>query len=76
MSDSEPLVKLVGHLVETFVTMKNVDPGSEVVEKVLQLMLCVIVGLCSSKDTPALLRVSVQWESVFDLRSQRYCFIF
>lgn len=54
--------------------MKNVDPQSEVIEKVLQLMLCVIGGLSSSKNMPALLRVSLQWESVFDTRSQRYCF--
>lgn len=76
-TDSEPLVNLVDQLLDTFVvrslTMKDVDPDSEVIEKVLQLMLCVIGGLSSSENMPALLRVSLQWEPVFDIRSQRYC---
>ncbi|XP_047962589.1 small subunit processome component 20 homolog isoform X2 [Salvia hispanica] len=71
---SEPLVKLVDQLVETFVVrslaMNNIDPHSEVIEKVLQLMLCVIGGLSDTKNMPALLRVSVKWESVFDIRSR------
>ncbi|KAL1533475.1 small subunit processome component 20 isoform X1 [Salvia divinorum] len=74
MTDSEPLVKLVDQLVETFVVrslaMTNTDLHSEVIEKVLQLMLCVIGGLSDSKNMPALLRVSVEWESVFDIRSR------
>ena len=75
---SEPLVKLVDQLVETFVVrslaMNNIDPHSEVIEKVLQLMLCVIGGLSDTKNMPALLRVSVKWESVFDIRSRTYAF--
>ncbi|XP_042033869.1 small subunit processome component 20 homolog [Salvia splendens] len=73
MTASEPLVKLVDQLVETFVVrslaMNNIDPHSEVIEKVLQLILCVIGGLSDTKNMPALLRVSVKWESVFDIRS-------
>ncbi|KAG6388570.1 hypothetical protein SASPL_149999 [Salvia splendens] len=74
MTASEPLVKLVDQLVETFVVhslaMNYIDPHSEVIEKVLQLILCVIGGLSDTKNMPALLRVSVKWESVFDIRSQ------
>ncbi|KAL1538273.1 small subunit processome component 20 [Salvia divinorum] len=74
VTDSEPLVKLVDQLVETFVvrspTMKNIDLHSEVIEKVLQLMLCVIGCLSDSKNMPALLLVSVQWEPVFNIRSR------
>ena len=77
-ADFEPLVKLVDQLVETFVvcppTMKKMDLHSEVIEKVLKLMLCVIGCLSDSKNMPALLLVSVQWESVFNIRSRRYCF--
>lgn len=78
-TDFEPLVKLISQLVETFfvpcLTMKNVDPHSQVVEKVLQLMLCVIGGLSSSKNMPALRQVSLQWESVFDITSERYLIV-
>ncbi|KAL6577838.1 hypothetical protein OROMI_010166 [Orobanche minor] len=69
IADFEPLTKLIRQLVETFfvpcLTIKNVDPHSQVVEKVLQLMLCVIGGLSSSKNMPASL-----WESVFDITSE------
>ncbi|KAG6399207.1 hypothetical protein SASPL_140683 [Salvia splendens] len=75
ITDSQTLVKLVDQLVETFVvrslTMDNMNLHSEVIEKVLQLMLCVIDRLSDSKNMPALLLVSVQWESVFNIRSQR-----
>ncbi|XP_047962279.1 small subunit processome component 20 homolog [Salvia hispanica] len=74
ITDFEPLVKLVDQLVETFVvcppTMKKMDLHSEVIEKVLKLMLCVIGCLSDSKNMPALLLVSVQWESVFNIRSR------
>ncbi|KAK6117591.1 hypothetical protein DH2020_048670 [Rehmannia glutinosa] len=74
ISDYEAMVELVGLLVQTFVipqlTMKIVDTHPEVIDKVLQLMLCVIGGLSSSKNMPALLRVSSQWEPVFNLRSR------
>ncbi|KAH6788665.1 hypothetical protein C2S51_003671 [Perilla frutescens var. frutescens] len=64
------LVKLVGQLVETFViqcpTTKNVDLHYEVIEKVLQLMLCIIGGFSSSNNMPDL----GQWEPVFDIRSR------
>ncbi|KAH6786084.1 hypothetical protein C2S51_038539 [Perilla frutescens var. frutescens] len=69
ITDSEPLVKLVGQLVETFVirglTMKNVDSHSEVIEKVLQLMLCVIGGLSTSKNM-----LPPEWKLVFDMKSR------
>ncbi|KAK6117565.1 hypothetical protein DH2020_048693 [Rehmannia glutinosa] len=74
VEDYEAMVELVGLLVPTFViphlTMKIVDTHPEVIDKVLQLMLCVIGGLSSSKNMPALLRVSSQWEPVFNLRSR------
>ncbi|KAH6811413.1 hypothetical protein C2S51_025175 [Perilla frutescens var. frutescens] len=64
------LVNLVGQLVETYViqcpTTKSVDLHSEVIEKVLQLMLCIIDGFSSSNNMPDL----GQWEPVFDIRSR------
>ncbi|KAL7121582.1 hypothetical protein ACP275_02G190700 [Erythranthe tilingii] len=72
-SDYEPLVEVVDLLVQNFVNpflaKKDVDPHREVIDSVLQLIVCIIDGLSSSKNMPALLRVSSQWESVFDLRS-------
>ncbi|XP_057768678.1 uncharacterized protein LOC130988750 [Salvia miltiorrhiza] len=74
IADSETLIELIGKLVETFfvpcLTMKNVDPHFQVIEKVMQLMLCVIGGLSSSKNMSALLRVCLQWELVFDIASE------
>ncbi|KAL0433003.1 UNVERIFIED_CONTAM: hypothetical protein Slati_2634600 [Sesamum latifolium] len=61
------MVELVGLLL----TMKIVDPDSEVLDKVLQLMLCILDGLSNYKKMQALLQVSSQWVPVFDLRSQR-----
>ncbi|KAG8377667.1 hypothetical protein BUALT_Bualt08G0056700 [Buddleja alternifolia] len=72
--DYRAMVELVGLLVQTFInpflTMKIVDQHSEVIDKVLQLILCIIDGLSSSKNMPDLLHVSSQWELVFDLRSR------
>ncbi|KAL1538797.1 small subunit processome component 20 [Salvia divinorum] len=74
ITEIEPLVKHLHQLVETFVvhlpTMKKMDLHSEVIEKVLQLILCVIGCLSDSKNMPALLLVSVLWESVFNIRSR------
>ncbi|KAL3622254.1 hypothetical protein CASFOL_033665 [Castilleja foliolosa] len=75
ISDYEPMAGLVDQLVQTFfipnLTMEVVDTHAEVIDKVLQLMLCVIGGFASSKNMTALLRVSSHWERVFYLRSQR-----
>ncbi|KAL6493967.1 hypothetical protein OROGR_031876 [Orobanche gracilis] len=74
ISDYETMVELVGLLVQTYfaphVTVKVVDTHTEVIDKVLQLMVCVIGGLASSMNMTALLRVSSQWEPVFDLKAR------
>ncbi|KAL6569638.1 hypothetical protein OROMI_014152 [Orobanche minor] len=73
ISDYEAMVELVGLLVQTYfaphLTVK-VGSHTDVIDKVLQLMACVIGGLASSMNMPALLRVSSQWEPVFDLRAR------
>lgn len=78
-TDFEPFVELVGLHVQTFITpyltTKTFEAHSEVIEKVLQLILCTVDGLFSSKNMPVLLRVISEWEPVFEIRSRRYCFI-
>ncbi|KAL0288362.1 UNVERIFIED_CONTAM: Small subunit processome component 20 [Sesamum calycinum] len=66
ISDYQTMVELVGLLL----TMKVVDPDSEIIDKILQLMLCIVDGLSNYKKMQALLQVSSQWVPVFDLRSQ------
>ncbi|KAL0396969.1 UNVERIFIED_CONTAM: hypothetical protein Scaly_0145300 [Sesamum calycinum] len=67
VEDYQTMVELVGLLL----TMKVVDPDSEIIDKILQLMLCIVDGLSNYKKMQALLQVSSQWVPVFDLRSQR-----
>ncbi|KAL3626591.1 hypothetical protein CASFOL_030140 [Castilleja foliolosa] len=71
ISDYEPMAELVDQLVQTFfIPNLTMDTHTEVIDKVLQLMLCVIRGYDSSKNMTALLRASSHWERVFYLRSQ------
>ncbi|KAL8494904.1 hypothetical protein ACS0TY_019169 [Phlomoides rotata] len=74
ITDFEPFVELVGLHVQTFIiptlAMKTFDTHSEVIEKVLQLILCTIDGLFSAKNTSVLLRVTSEWEPVFEIRSR------
>ncbi|KAL3835007.1 hypothetical protein ACJIZ3_009743 [Penstemon smallii] len=74
LPDYKPMVELVSLLVQTYVipylTMMMVEQYSVVIDKVLQLMLCVLDGLSGSRNMSALLGVSSQWRPIFDLRSQ------
>ncbi|GER48680.1 small subunit processome component 20-like protein [Striga asiatica] len=76
ISDYGAMVELVGLLVRTYFashcTMKVVDTEdthNEVIDKVLDLMLCIIGGLATN-NMAALRLVSSQWVSVFDIRNR------
>lgn len=45
---------------------------SEVVDKILQLMLCILSGLHSYNDMSTISGCSLQWATVFDLQKSRY----
>ncbi|KAK9274497.1 hypothetical protein L1049_021746 [Liquidambar formosana] len=71
--DYQPMLELVGLLVRKFFLpsgiMKKEDHSSEVVDNVLQLMLCILDGLLCSNDMSAISEISLQWGPVFDLRN-------
>lgn len=52
---------------------KAEDYSSEVVDNLLQLMLCILDGLHLSDNMSVLSSVSVQWAPVFQLGNSRYC---
>lgn len=70
------MLKLVGSLVQKFIVPYNVVKGedhlSEVIGKILQLMLCILDGLHSINDMASISRCSSQWAPVFELRNSRY----
>ncbi|CAK9136502.1 unnamed protein product [Ilex paraguariensis] len=75
ISDYQPVLQLVGLLVQTFIMPSRVvtaeDQSSEIIEKVLQLMLCILDGLQSANNMSAFSNLSVQWAPVFELRNSR-----
>lgn len=70
-TDYEPLLKLVAKLLETYL-VKAEEQASEIVGKVMKLMLCILDGLSSTCNMLAISRVSQEWAPVFKLRNSRY----
>lgn len=70
-ADYEPLLKLVAKLLETYL-VKAEEQESEIIGKVMQLMLCILDGLSSTCNMVAISRVSQEWAPVFKLRNSRY----
>ncbi|XVE81263.1 hypothetical protein DITRI_Ditri15bG0049500 [Diplodiscus trichospermus] len=70
ISDYQQMLKVVGSLVLKVVMPASKGNGSlsEVVDKVLQLMLCILDGLHSSNNLPAISDCLLQWAPVFELR--------
>ncbi|THG05804.1 hypothetical protein TEA_026415 [Camellia sinensis var. sinensis] len=73
ISDYQLMLQVVGVLMQKFILpariLKTEDQSTEVVDKVLQLMLCILDGLHLADNVPVLSSVSVQWAPVFDLRN-------
>ena len=70
------MLELVRLLVRTFFIPSNIvvaeDHLSEIVDKVLQLMLCILDGLHISNDMSTISSLSSQWAPAFELRNPRY----
>ncbi|XP_022846936.1 small subunit processome component 20 homolog isoform X2 [Olea europaea var. sylvestris] len=74
ISDYKQMLQLVNLLVQTFVmphlAVEVVDQSSEIIDKILKLMLCILDGLCNSQNKPDLMGLPSQWGPVFDLKNQ------
>lgn len=71
--DFQSLLEHVGFLVQTFVkssdTGKTEDHQKEVIDKILELMLCILDGLHTFDDMSAISSCSLQWAPVFKLKN-------
>lgn len=74
ISDYQGLLQLIQLLVQTYIlpypTVKEIDQASNVVDKVMQSMLCIFDGLYRANNISTLSSVSMQWAPVFDLRNK------
>ncbi|KAB1216916.1 hypothetical protein CJ030_MR4G016071 [Morella rubra] len=72
-TDYELLLERVGFLIQTFVmlpgTVKAEDHQTEVVDKILDLMLCILNGLYNLNNMSAISSCSLEWASVFRLKN-------
>lgn len=70
------MLGLVTLLVQTCIRenqmVKADNQSSDILSKVMQLMLCVLDGLQLSGNTEALARVSSEWAPIFELKNLRY----
>ncbi|CAA2935324.1 small subunit processome component 20 homolog [Olea europaea subsp. europaea] len=73
ISDYKRMLQLVGLLLQTSVlphlAVEVVDQSSEIIDKILKLMLCILDGLCNPNTKMDLMDLSSQWGPVFDLRN-------
>ncbi|XP_004305310.1 PREDICTED: small subunit processome component 20 homolog [Fragaria vesca subsp. vesca] len=71
VSDYKPMLEIVGLLVRTYIIASSVQMGeehlSEVVDKIFQLMLCILSGLHTCSNFSMITGCSLQWAPVFDL---------
>nr|GLL39955.1 small subunit processome component 20 homolog [Ipomoea trifida] len=74
ISDYQPMLEVISLLVQTYIvpssTLEALNPASELVDKILSLMLCVVDGLHKTNNLSALSCTSLQWAPVFDLRNK------
>ncbi|KAG5254304.1 U3 small nucleolar RNA-associated protein [Salix suchowensis] len=73
VSDYQPMLECVKNLIERFIipygALKGENHLSEVIDKVLQLLLCTLDGLKSSNDMATISQCLVQWAPAFNLRN-------
>ncbi|KAE8036875.1 hypothetical protein FH972_009508 [Carpinus fangiana] len=71
--DYQSLLEHVGFLVQIFVMSSGFEkaevPQTEVVDKVLELMICILNGLHNFNNISAISSCSLQWAPVFKLRN-------
>lgn len=74
-TDKGPMLELVDVLVRKYIVpfdiAEDVVHLCEVVEKVQQLMVCILDGLQRADDMPTIFGCSMQWTAVFELRNSR-----
>ena len=64
-------MKLVAVLMDTFLVEAK-EQSSEIIGKIIQLMLCILDGLHSTCNMVAIVRVSQEWAPAFESRNPRY----
>ncbi|KAI8538103.1 hypothetical protein RHMOL_Rhmol09G0076200 [Rhododendron molle] len=73
LCDYQLMLEVVDVIMQKFVLTSGIvnseDHFSEVVDKLLQLMLCIVDGLCLADNGSVMSHVSVQWTPVFELRN-------
>lgn len=76
-TDYKQMIELVKLLVQKVTTPSGTlnaeDRPSEVVDVILQLMLCILDGLQCSNKSSVISDISLQWAPVFELRNTRCC---
>ncbi|XP_022025733.1 small subunit processome component 20 homolog isoform X2 [Helianthus annuus] len=74
--DFEQVLELVKNLIETFlmpsIMQKAVEQSYNVIDNILQLMLCVLDGLHSGSHAGALASLSMQWAPIFEMRNKSF----
>ncbi|XP_060178660.1 uncharacterized protein LOC132608895 isoform X2 [Lycium barbarum] len=74
ISDYKGVLQLIQLLVQTYIlpypSVKAIDQTSNIVDKVMQSMLCILEGLYRANNISTLSSVSMQWAPVFDLRNK------
>ncbi|KAF2288992.1 hypothetical protein GH714_023309 [Hevea brasiliensis] len=74
ISDYQPMIERVRSFVQKFIVPSSIVVGqdnSEIVDKILQLMLCILDGLKSFNDMSTISSCLLQWTPVFALRNSR-----
>lgn len=77
MIEFEPVLELAKLLIETFIMpsgmlLKAEDQSSDIIDKILQLMLCILDGLHSGNHAAVLTELSMQWVPIFEMRNTSF----
>ncbi|KAM3327222.1 small subunit processome component 20 isoform X1 [Capsicum chacoense] len=74
ISDYQGVLQLIQLLVQTYIlpypNVKAIDQTSNIIDKVMQSMLCILDGLYRANNISTLSSVSMQWAPVFELRNK------
>ncbi|KAM1823011.1 hypothetical protein ACFX1X_025378 [Malus domestica] len=68
VSDYQHMIEIVGLVMPKGITMAE-ESSSDVVDKLLELMLCILRGLHNLSDMSTISSCSLQWAPVFDLKN-------
>ncbi|XP_050365350.1 uncharacterized protein LOC126783867 isoform X2 [Argentina anserina] len=72
VSDYKPMLEIVELLVRMYIIPSSIQMGEEhlceVVDKIFQLILCILSGLHTCDDLSTITDCSLQWAPVFDLQ--------